>query len=156
MPPADADWGHAAALDDVSHRVAIVGVGEAEHTQASGRGAREISLEAVERALADAGLAPEDVDGLMTSGGMDDQLTPADYHAHFGTRHDLWLSGQGGGMAWAATAPQRAAAALARGDARVVLNVFAVSWATQRGSMRGGPGEFHARERLKARLKQPR
>ena len=157
QPPraSDADWGTAASLDDVSRRVAIVGVGEADHTRASGRSGREIALQAVERALADAGLAPEDVDGLMTAGGMPDQIGPADFHAHFGTRQELWVSGEGGGMAWAATAPHAAARALGSGAARVVVNVFAVAWATQRGEMEGGPGVFHAREPWKAQLELP-
>jgi acetyl-CoA acetyltransferase len=155
MNATSADWGRTVELDDVSHRVAIVGVGEADQTKASGRSAREISLQAIERALEDAGLAPADVDGLMTSGGMGGQLLPEDFHQHFGTHHDLWISGEGGGMAWAATAPYKAAAALARGEAHVVLNVFAVSWASERGSMRGGPGEFHAGEPLKAQLELP-
>ena len=149
------DWGSATALDDVSRRVAIVGVGEADHSKASGRSAPQIACQAIERALADAGLEPGDVDGLMTSGGLGDQLDAAGFHAHFGTRHELWTSGQGGGMAWAATAPHAAARALAAGQARVIVNVFSVAWATERGSMTGGPGEFHARERFKAQLELP-
>jgi acetyl-CoA acetyltransferase len=149
------DWGSAAPLDDVSRAVAIAGVGEADHSKASGRTAVEIGLQAIERALDDAGLAARDVDGLMTAAGMGDQLTAADFHAHFGTTHDLWTSGAGGGMAWAATAPHVAARALRAGQARVIVNVFSVAWATQRGSMLGGPGEFHARERMKAQLELP-
>ena len=47
--------------------------------------------------------------GISTGVIRPDQLTAADFHAHFGTSHELWLSGQGGGMAWAATAPHGAA-----------------------------------------------
>jgi acetyl-CoA acetyltransferase len=155
VPTAARDWGTAAPLDDVSRAVAIAGVGEADHSKASGRSAVEIGLQAIERALDDAGLAPTDVDGLMTAGGMGDQLGAADFHAHFGTRHELWTSGEGGGMAWAATAPHGAARALRAGKARVVVNVFSVAWATQRGEMRGGPGEFHAREPWKAQFEAP-
>jgi acetyl-CoA acetyltransferase len=36
-----------------------------------------------------------------------------------------------------------------------VLNVFAVAWATQRGSMTGGPGEVHAAQSLKQNLEVP-
>lgn len=149
------DWGAATPLDEVSHRVALVGVGEADHSKASGRSAVEIGLQAVERALADAGLEPDQVDGLMTAGGMGDQLTPDDFRAHFGTRGALWHSGEGGGMAWAATAPHAAARALARGEARVIVNAFAVAWASERGAMEGGPGQFHAREPMKAQLELP-
>ncbi len=50
-----ADWGYAGALDDVGGRVAIVGVGvgESEHSQASGRDSVAIAAVAVERALPD-------------------------------------------------------------------------------------------------------
>jgi len=154
-PASIADWGRVTPLDDVSRQVAVVGVGEADHSKASGRRASTIALQAVERALADAGLHPDEVDGLMTSGGMQDQLTPADFRAHFGTRRELWHSGEGGGMAWAATAPHAAARALARGEASVIVNAFAVAWASERGRMEGGPGAFHAREPMKAQLELP-
>ena len=36
-----------------------------------------------------------------------------------------------------------------------MLNVFSVSWATQRPQMVGGPGQFHAEERYKASLEVP-
>jgi len=153
------DWGEARAIDDVAGQVAIVGVGEADHSKASGRGSDEIALQAVERAIADAGLAPGEVDGLMTSGTMGDQLRPEAFHRHFGTDHELWISGEGGGMAWAATAPAAAARALASGRARHVVNVFAVSWASEKAASdtgRGaGPGKFHESEPYKANLELP-
>ncbi|HEX3669435.1 MAG TPA: hypothetical protein VHY55_09815, partial [Acidimicrobiia bacterium] len=58
------DWGHATELEDVSGRAAIAGIGESSYTKASGRTAREIGAEAAERAIADAGLEPSDIDGL--------------------------------------------------------------------------------------------
>ena len=58
------DWGDGTDLDDVSGRVAIAGIGETAYTKASGRTAREIGAEAAERAIADAGLEPSDIDGL--------------------------------------------------------------------------------------------
>ena len=67
----------------------------------------------------------------------------------------MWSSPWGGGMSWAGTAPHLAAGAIARGDARHVLNVFPVAWATQRASMTGGPGEVHASQSLKQNLEVP-
>jgi acetyl-CoA acetyltransferase len=67
----------------------------------------------------------------------------------------MWSSPWGGGMSWAGTAPALAAGAIARGEARHVLNVFPVAWATQRGSMTGGPGEVHASQALKQNLEVP-
>jgi acetyl-CoA acetyltransferase len=148
------DWGRAAPLEDIRDEVAIVGVGDADHSKASGRGAREIAAQAVERAIADAGLRPDEIDGLLYSGGVA-PFDAAAFHAHFGTRHAMFESGQGGGMTWAATAPHVAAGALRRGQARNLVNVFSVSWATDRGSMLGGPGQFHATERFKRNLEVP-
>jgi len=149
------DWGSAVGYESIAGEVAIAGVGEADHSKASGRNASEIAAQAVERALADAGLRPEDVDGLMTSPGVGDQFDAAAYHAHFGTSHPLWISPKGGGMAWAATAPYEAARALRAGEAHHILNVFSVAWATQRSQMTGGPGKFHAEEQFKANLELP-
>src|SRR5262245_41967340 len=148
------DWGHATALEDVSGRAAIAGIGESAYTKASGRTAREIGAEAAERAIADAGLEPSDIDGITWSGAFPD-FDVAAFHAHFGTSHDMWTSPWGGGMAWAATAPYLAAQAIAQKQATHVLNVFPVAWATQRSSMTGGPGEVHATQSTKQNLEVP-
>jgi acetyl-CoA acetyltransferase len=148
------DWGHASELRDIRGEVAIAGIGETAYTKASGRTAREIGAEAVERAIADAGLRPEDIDGITWSGAFAD-FDVAAFHEHFGTGHDMWTSPWGGGMAWAATAPHLAAGAIADGRARHVVNVFPVAWATQRSSMTGGPGEVHAAQSLKQNLEVP-
>src|SRR6201995_3425514 len=66
------NWGHASELDDVRGQVAIAGIGETEYTKASGRTAREIGAEAAERAIADAGLTPADIDGITWSGAFPD------------------------------------------------------------------------------------
>ena len=148
------DWGHATELDDIRAQVAIAGIGETAYTKASGRTAREIGAEAAERAIADAGLEPADIDGITWSGTFAD-FDVAAFREHFGTKHDMWTSPWGGGMAWAATAPYLAAQAIATGQARHVLNVFPVAWATQRSSMTGGPGEVHASQTLKQNLEVP-
>jgi acetyl-CoA acetyltransferase len=150
-----ADWGTASDFDPIAGEVAIVGVGEADHSKASGRSANEIAASAVRRAIADAGLEPSDVDGILYSGGMGPTFDAKAFREHFGTSHEMFESGQGGGMTWAATAPAVAAEALRSGRARHLVNVFAVSWATERGSMTGGPGQFHAAERMKRNLEVP-
>jgi acetyl-CoA acetyltransferase len=148
------DWGYASDFENVRGEVAIVGIGETEYTKASGRTAREIGIEAAERAIADAHLEPSDIDGLTWSGAFADFDVEA-FREHFGTTHDMWTSPWGGGMAWAATAPYLAARAIRDGKARHVLNVFPVAWATQRASMTGGPGEVHAAQALKQNLEVP-
>lgn len=149
-----AEWGWASELDETPVDCAIVGIGDAEPSKASGRTAREIAADAAERAVVDAGLDPGDIDGLTYSAAFEDFDAEA-FHEHFGTDHELWVSRRGGGMSGAGAAPHLAAAAIGAGRARCVLNVFAVAWATQRGSMTGGPGEVHARQSLKQNLEVP-
>ncbi|NRA00829.1 MAG: thiolase family protein [Myxococcales bacterium] len=150
----DGDWGHAADLEDVSGRIGVVGVGESDHSKASGRTATECALSAIERALEDAGLEPGQIDGIMFL-RHGEHVDAAAFHAHFGTSHDIWESGEGGGMRWAATAPHAAARAIAAGRAKYVVNSFAVAWATQRGEMTGGPGQSHAHEHFKQNAEVP-
>lgn len=149
------DWGRARELDDIRGQVAIAGIGETPYSGTSGRNARELCLEAVAAAISDAGLRPADIDGLMVSAGIADQITPEDFHAHFGTTQPIWFSREGGGMIWAATSAHVAAEALRRGDARHIVNVFAVDWASRRADGRGTPGDWHASEELKAHLELP-
>ena len=149
------DWGFAAELDEIGGRVAICGIGDSDYTKASGRTTTEIVLQAVERALDDAGLEPGDIDGIMGIPTMGDQVDDVAFHKHFGTDHEMWVSTRGGGMVWAGTAPYEAAKALADGKARHILNTFGVAWATQRSEMVGGPGESHAQELFKQNLEVP-
>jgi acetyl-CoA acetyltransferase len=156
MPTAQpSDWGFASALDGVGGALAIVGIGDADYSRASGRTTHQIAAQATERALADAGLRPTDIDGIMYVPFSGDQFTAAAYHEHFGTAHELWASEKGGGMVWAGSAPYDAAQAIRSGSATYVLNTFAVAWATQRGQMVGGPGQVHAEDLYKQHLEVP-
>ncbi|HEV3450386.1 MAG TPA: thiolase family protein [Acidimicrobiia bacterium] len=154
MAASDTDWGWATEYEDVRGAVALCGVGESEHTKASGRTPTQILAQAVERALDDAGLSPADIDGLMYV-PFGEQFDVAAYHRHFGTSHDMWESAAGGGMRQAASAPYDAALALRDGKARYILNSFGVAWATQRSEMVGGPGQSHAQEQFKQNLEVP-
>ncbi len=148
------DWGWATEYEDVSGAVAVCGVGESDHSKASGRTANQVVAQAVERALDDAGLAPADIDGLMYV-PFGYQFDAAAFHEHFGTSHDIWESKAGGGMRWAASAPYEAALALRDKRATHILNSFGVAWATERSQMVGGPGESHAQELFKQNLEVP-
>jgi acetyl-CoA acetyltransferase len=134
---------------------AITGVGESDHTGVSNRTTKEIAAQAIERAIADAGLNPADIDGIMYHPMGGDQFDDHDFRRHFGTHQDLWVSTQGGGMRWAGTAAYDAAVAIRDGKARHVLNSFAVAWATQRTEMVGGPGQAHAQNLVKQNLEVP-
>ena len=149
------DWGGASDYEDIAGQVAIVGVGEAEHSKASGRSPHDIAVQAIDAALADAGLVANDIDGIMFSPGVGDQFDEKAFREAYGVGQELWVSHKGGGMVFAATAPYPAARAIQSGQATTILNVFSVAWATQRSNMTGGPGKFHAEERFKASLEVP-
>jgi acetyl-CoA acetyltransferase len=150
------DWGGVTPYENVSGEVAIVGVGETAHTASSGRNPIDMAAEAIQAALDDAGLRPDQVDGLMFRGGMKDQFGADDFRRHFGADRPLWVSTEGGAMTWAGTAPYEAALAIRRKEASVIVNVFGVDWASQtKANTGGGPGEYHREEAMKASLEVP-
>ena len=64
----------------------------------SGRDPQAMAAEAVANALADAGLQPDQVDGLMFRSGMGGQFDADAFRRYFGTRRELCVSGEGGAM----------------------------------------------------------
>ena len=139
-----------AALENIKGQIAIVGVGETQPSAASGRSLEQMTFEAIDAALADAGLAPDQVDGFMFSGQSAGQLTAERFREHYGLTHDIWGSGKGGAFSFAATAPHEAHAAIASGQASVILNVFGTNWASQHAADEGGPATAHLAEQMKA------
>jgi acetyl-CoA acetyltransferase len=53
-------------MENLRDKVAVVGIGETEYVRRSDRGAKELVIEAVRNALDDAGLTPQDIDGVTT------------------------------------------------------------------------------------------
>lgn len=144
-----------ARLEDIRGKVAIVGVGESEHSAASGRLLDDMIFAAIDAALDDAGLSPEQVDGLMFSGQSQGQMTVARFRAHYGLTHEIWESGAGGAYSFAATAPHAAWEAMASGKASVILNVHGTDWASQNKADAGGPATAHLAEAIKANAEVP-
>jgi acetyl-CoA acetyltransferase len=102
--------------------VAIVGIGDTEVGALPGRGATELCVDAARRALADAGLKKDAVDGVITSNSM---VEPHMYHAEMISeymqifpRYCMTLSA-GGGTSFAAI--HHAASAIATGMCETVL-----------------------------------
>jgi acetyl-CoA acetyltransferase len=98
---------------------AIVGIGATEFSKDSGRSELRLAVEAITSALADAGLAAADVDGLVTF-TMDSNAEIA-VARELGLRELRFFSqiGYGGGAACATV--QQAAMAIATGTADVVV-----------------------------------
>lgn len=144
-----------AKLESIRGKVAIVGVGESEHSAASGRALDDMLYAAIDAALADAGLSLAEVDGLMFSGQSAGQMTVARLRGHYGLTHDIWESGAGGAFSFAATAPYAAWEAMASGKASVVVNVHGTDWASQNKADAGGPAAAHLAEAIKANTEVP-
>ncbi|NMN96976.1 thiolase C-terminal domain-containing protein [Antrihabitans stalactiti] len=106
-------------MTGLSRKAAIVGIGATEYSKDSGRSELRLAAEAVSAAIADAGLTPEDVDGL-TSFTMDSNSESAVARSvgipslKFFSRINF-----GGGAACATV--QQAAMAVATGVADVVV-----------------------------------
>lgn len=144
-----------AEMMSIKGKVAIVGVGESEHSAASGRKLDDMLFAAIDAALADAGLSPAEVDGLMFSGQSHGQMTVERFRAHYGLSHEIWESGAGGAFSFAATAAHVAHEAMASGKASVVINVHGTDWASQNASGAGGPASGHLAEPIKANAEVP-
>src|SRR5919198_4769903 len=75
---------------------AIVGVGETEYSRHSGRSTRAMAVEAVRKAMVDAGLSARDVDGMLSYQNNDS--TPSNWVASdLGIRLNFYMDVLGGG-----------------------------------------------------------
>ena len=77
-------------------KYAIVGVGETEYSRHSGRSTRAMAVEAIKTALADAGLGPKDVDGMMSYQNNDSTFSPV-VAGDLGIRLNFFMDVAGGG-----------------------------------------------------------
>jgi acetyl-CoA acetyltransferase len=100
-------------------KAAIVGIGATEFSKASGRSELQLAVEAVKAALDDAGVAPAEVDGLVTFDIDTNPETEIARNLGMGDVAFLARAGYGGGGACAPI--QHAALAIAGGVARVVV-----------------------------------
>jgi acetyl-CoA acetyltransferase len=98
--------------------VAVIGVGQTAYSRASRRSEWELAVEAVERALADCGVAPADVDGLVRYSY--DTVDEAMLVRSFGWRLRYYSQTGYGGLG-APAVLAHAYAAVASGQARVVV-----------------------------------
>ncbi|MFF2805828.1 lipid-transfer protein [Streptomyces sp. NPDC058000] len=105
--------------DTLGGRAAVVGIGATEFSKDSGRSELKLAVEAVHAALADAGLTPDDVDGLVTfTMDTNPEITVAQA-AGIGELTFFSRVHYGGGAACATV--QQAALAVATGLADVVV-----------------------------------
>src|SRR5436190_15026080 len=77
-------------------KYAIVGVGETTYTRGSGKTTRALATWAVRNAIADAGLKPSDVDGMMSYQSGDSTFAPF-VAGDLGIRLNFYMDVFGGG-----------------------------------------------------------
>jgi acetyl-CoA acetyltransferase len=120
---------------------AVVGVGETPFLRRSDQALDEAVFAAITAALADAGIAACDVDGLVTEASMMPQRVPADMVATaFGMSHRCFTAHSLVGGAGVVGAVGLAAAAIRAGFAKTVVTYYGVDF----GSSVGGPYAFPA------------
>ncbi|MFD9097928.1 lipid-transfer protein [Streptomyces collinus] len=124
--------------DSLGGRAAIAGIGATEFSKDSGRSELRLAVEAVRAALDDAGLAPADVDGLVTfTMDTSPEITVAQA-CGMGELSFFSRVHYGGGAACATV--QQAALAVAAGVAEVVVCYRAFN---ERSGRRFGAGVRH-------------
>jgi acetyl-CoA acetyltransferase len=124
--------------DGLGGRAAVVGVGATAFTKDSGRSELRLAVEAVHAALADAGLTPADVDGMVTfTMDTSPEITVAQA-AGMGELSFFSRIHYGGGAACATV--QQAALAITAGVADVVICYRAFN---ERSGRRFGSGVRH-------------
>jgi acetyl-CoA acetyltransferase len=133
-------------------RIAIVGVGGTPPVRRSPRGIRELVVEACLAAIADAGLQPSDIDGLVTDVSYMPLRVPADEVALALGLPVTRFSAHGlVGGAGVVGAPELARLAIASGRARHVLSYYGADF----GSAESGPYAFPVALDAKAALEMP-
>lgn len=134
-----------------SDDIAIVGIGETPALRRSGHGIKRMALDAILDALADAGIDPKEVDGIVTEGMTMPRSVPHEYvAAQLGIeRHfDATMSQVGAGIVGA---PMLAAMAIKAGLCKVVVSYFSTDW----GSDPSGPYGYHDAFPAKSAFEKP-
>ena len=134
----------------LSRRIAIVGIGETRYERRASRPLMALLLEAARAALADAGLAARDLDGIMAPGTSYAELH--ELARELGVRRQFFNAAGYNGGAAVASAPLLAALAIEAGLATAVLCVRGLAWGTER---QGNVGQLHAEMPMKASFEIP-
>jgi len=103
-----------------ANRVAIVGVGLSDCGRVPDKTATALMAQSARRAIADAGLTKDDIDGLGAHGSL---LAPVEVSEYLGL-HPAWVDSTNvGGSSWEVMA-QHAAAAISTGEIDVALLTY--------------------------------
>lgn len=131
--------------------IAIAGIGATRPVRRSDKGLRALVVEAIEAALADAGIESSDVDGLVSDGLVMPTTVPRDWVAgQFGFERG-YDGGMSFGGAASASAPIHAQLAISSGLATILVYYFGVDW----GTRASGPYGFHDLYAAKLAFEKP-
>ena len=83
-------------MANLKDKYCIVGVGETEYSKNSGRTTRAMAVEAIKKAMADTGLSPSDVDGMMSYQNNDSTFSLI-VGGDLGIRFNFFMDVVGGG-----------------------------------------------------------
>jgi acetyl-CoA acetyltransferase len=118
----------------------IIGIGETRYERKSDRQVDELVFEAIERACADAGINPRDIDGISAQPLVGDGVTPTTVQENFGIADLKFLTtAQIAAGAGLVAAVGNATMALDAGLCDYVVSWFSNVW----GSMAFSPGDAH-------------
>ena len=120
----------------LSNRSCITGIGETAYTKNSTRSAFQLQIEASLKAIADAGLSPRDIDGVIPIGIVSG--TADDFIDNFGIPDLRFSAVIPHGGASPVMALQAAAAAIAAGVCQHVLITFGRNISAMAGSNKAG------------------
>ena len=82
--------------NNLRDKYCIVGVGETDYSRGSGRSTRALAVEAIRNAVADAGLATKDIDGMLSYHGGDSTASSALAY-DLGNQLNFYMDCSGGG-----------------------------------------------------------
>jgi acetyl-CoA acetyltransferase len=133
--------------------IAIVGVGETDYQWADPRPVAALALDATRRALDDAGLSGQDVDGFVIEAMTMGEEAPADQIAQrLGVRNRTFSTSLGIAGSGTVGAPIVAELAIEAGLADVVVSYFGINLSTRGAS---GAYAYHAGDAAKASFEMP-
>src|SRR5262245_55001999 len=132
--------------------IAIAGVGSTQHVRRSSKPIAELVVEASLAAIADAGLEPADIDGIVTDVSYMPLRAPADeVAAALGIGERCFTAHGLVGGAGVVGAPHLAELAIRSGQARHVLSYYGADF----GSAPGGPYAFPVAMETKVGFEMP-
>jgi acetyl-CoA acetyltransferase len=117
-------------MENLRDRVAVVGIGETEYVRKSDRNAKQLVIEAVQKAIADAGLTPKDINGITSGYAAPGLFNSCDLAYNLGI--DYCFSGTMGDASGSNPGSfHLAAMAIAAGKADTILTYYTNSYGSR-------------------------